>query len=70
MVNDAELTVLGPAADCSVDNWRQAVEVDLVGTFIGCQVAGKQIFEHALLQVVRSRPDRRCGRAKRRVLFH
>ena len=45
MVNNAGLTTLGPAEEFDVDEWRQVVEVDLVGTFIGCQAAGRQMIE-------------------------
>lgn len=45
MVNNAGVTTLGPAEEFDVDDWREVVDVDLVGTFIGCQVAGRQMIE-------------------------
>lgn len=45
MVNNAGVTTLGPAEDFDVADWREVVDVDLVGTFIGCQVAGRQLIE-------------------------
>lgn len=45
MVNNAGVTTLGPAEDFDVAEWRRVVDVDLVGTFIGCQVAGRQLIE-------------------------
>jgi 3-oxoacyl-[acyl-carrier protein] reductase len=45
MVNNAGMTILGAAEEFDVDDWRQVVEVDLVGTFIGCQAAGRQMID-------------------------
>ena len=45
MVNNAGVTVTGPAEEFDVDDWRWVVEVDLVGTFVGCKHAGKQMIE-------------------------
>jgi 3-oxoacyl-[acyl-carrier protein] reductase len=39
------MTILGPAEEFDVDDWRRVIEVDLVGTFIGCQAAGRQMIE-------------------------
>ena len=43
MVNNAGITTLGPAEEFDVHEWRRIIEVNLVGTFIGCQVAGRQM---------------------------
>jgi 3-oxoacyl-[acyl-carrier protein] reductase len=45
MVNNAGLTILGEAEEFDVDDWRTVVDVDLVGTFIGCQAAGRRMIE-------------------------
>ena len=45
MVNNAGMTILGEAAEFDVDDWRRVIEVDLVGTFVGCQAAGRQMIE-------------------------
>lgn len=45
MVNNAGVTTLDRAEDFDVDAWRDVVEVDLVGTFVGCQAAGRQMIE-------------------------
>ncbi|NHN60710.1 MULTISPECIES: SDR family NAD(P)-dependent oxidoreductase [Halorussus] len=45
MVNNAGVTTLGPAEEFDVEEWRKVVDVDLVGTFIGCQAAGRQMIE-------------------------
>lgn len=45
MVNNAGITTLGPAEEFDVDEWRRIIEVNLVGTFIGCQAAGRQMIE-------------------------
>ncbi|SDN23600.1 NAD(P)-dependent dehydrogenase, short-chain alcohol dehydrogenase family [Halogranum gelatinilyticum] len=45
MVNNAGMTILGEAAEFDVDDWRHVIEVDLVGTFVGCQAAGRQMIE-------------------------
>jgi len=44
-VNNAGVTTLGPAEEFDVDEWREVVNVDLVGTFVGCKVAGQQMIE-------------------------
>jgi len=44
-VNNAGMTVIERAVDFDVDDWRDVVEVDLIGTFIGCQAAGRQMQE-------------------------
>lgn len=45
MVNHAGVTTLGPAEDVRVDDWREVIDVDLVGTFVGCQAAGREMIE-------------------------
>lgn len=45
MVNNAGVTTLGPAEEFGVDDWREVIDVDLVGTFVGCQAAGRQMIE-------------------------
>jgi 3-oxoacyl-[acyl-carrier protein] reductase len=45
MVNNAGVTTLGPAEEFDVDDWREVIDVDLVGTFVGCQAAGRQMIE-------------------------
>lgn len=45
MVNNAGITTLGPAEEFDVDEWRRIIEVNLVGTFIGCQAAGRQMID-------------------------
>lgn len=45
MVNNAGVTTLDRAESFDVEAWREVVDVDLVGTFIGCKVAGKQFIE-------------------------
>ena len=45
MVNNAGITTLGPAEEFDVEEWRRIVDVNLVGTFIGCQVAGRQMID-------------------------
>ena len=45
MVNNAGLTTLDRAEEFDVDAWREVVDVDLVGTFVGCQAAGRQFIE-------------------------
>lgn len=45
MVNNAGMTVLDEAETFDVDDWRQVVEVDLVGTFVGCRAAGRQMID-------------------------
>jgi 3-oxoacyl-[acyl-carrier protein] reductase len=45
MVNNAGMTILDPAEDFKIDEWRQVVEVNLVGTFICCQAAGRQMIK-------------------------
>ncbi|GAA0271124.1 SDR family NAD(P)-dependent oxidoreductase [Halobacterium noricense] len=42
-VNNAGVTTLGPAEEFDIDDWREVVNVDLVGTFVGCQAAGRQM---------------------------
>ncbi|MFC6825062.1 SDR family NAD(P)-dependent oxidoreductase [Halopelagius fulvigenes] len=45
MVNNAGLTILGEAHEFDIEEWRKVVDVDLVGTFIGCQAAGRRMME-------------------------
>lgn len=45
MINNAGVTRLDHAETFDVNDWRHVIEVDLIGTFIGCQVAGKQMIE-------------------------
>ncbi|WP_434521137.1 SDR family NAD(P)-dependent oxidoreductase [Halorubrum sp. AS12] len=45
MVNNAGVTTLGPAEEFDIDDWREVIDVDLVGTFVGCQAAGRQMIE-------------------------
>jgi 3-oxoacyl-[acyl-carrier protein] reductase len=45
MVNNAGVTVLEDAESFDVDAWREVVDVDLTGTFIGCQVAGRRMLD-------------------------
>mgnify|MGYP000064699080 CR=1 FL=1 len=45
MVNNAGVTVTGPAETFDLDDWRWVIEVDLVGTFIGCKHAGAQMID-------------------------
>ena len=45
MVNNAGVTTLDRAEEFDVDAWREVVDVDLVGTFVGCQAAGRQLIE-------------------------
>ncbi|RDI69765.1 SDR family NAD(P)-dependent oxidoreductase [Halopelagius longus] len=45
MVNNAGLTILDEAHEFDIEEWRKVVDVDLVGTFIGCQAAGRRMME-------------------------
>lgn len=45
MVNNAGVTTLDRAEEFDIDAWREVVDVDLVGTFIGCRAAGRQFIE-------------------------
>lgn len=45
MVNNAGVTTIDRAEDFDVETWRTVVDVDLVGTFIGCQAAGRRMIE-------------------------
>jgi len=45
MVNNAGVTTLDQAEQFDVEDWREVIDVDLVGTFIGCQAAGRQLIE-------------------------
>jgi 3-oxoacyl-[acyl-carrier protein] reductase len=45
MVNNAGVTTLDRAEEFDIEEWRNIVDVDLNGTFIGCQVAGRRMIE-------------------------
>ncbi len=45
MVNNAGITTINPAVEFDIDEWRNVIDVDLVGTFIGSQAAGRQMIE-------------------------
>lgn len=45
MVNNAGITTIGPAEDFDIEEWREIIDVNLVGTFIGCKAAGRQMIE-------------------------
>lgn len=44
-VNNAGMTIIGPAEELTPEDWRQVVEVDLTGTFFGARAAGRQFIE-------------------------
>ncbi|NLE46718.1 MAG: glucose 1-dehydrogenase [Chloroflexi bacterium] len=50
LMNNAGITIWGPAEDVSEDDWRQVIDVNLNGLFFCAQAVGKHMIE------------RRCGR--------
>lgn len=47
LVNNAGMTKIGSAEEIDIEDWRQVIDIDLTGVFIGCQIAGRQMQEQA-----------------------
>ena len=45
MVNNAGMTVIGPAEEMDPEDWQRVVDVDLSGVFYGSQAAGRRMIE-------------------------
>ncbi|MFA9518171.1 SDR family NAD(P)-dependent oxidoreductase [Halopenitus sp. H-Gu1] len=45
MVNNAGMTIVGPAEEMDPEDWQQVIDVDLSGVFYGSQAAGRQMID-------------------------
>jgi 3-oxoacyl-[acyl-carrier protein] reductase len=45
MVNNAGMTIIGPAEELAPADWQQVIDVDLSGVFYGSQAAGRQLID-------------------------
>ncbi|MFC6734210.1 MULTISPECIES: SDR family NAD(P)-dependent oxidoreductase [unclassified Haladaptatus] len=45
MVNNAGMTIIGPAEEMDPADWQKVIDVDLSGVFYGSQAAGRQLIE-------------------------
>ena len=45
MVNNAGVFTTSPITDLSEDDWQKVIDIDLKGTYLGCQSAAKQMIK-------------------------
>ncbi|WP_254546841.1 SDR family NAD(P)-dependent oxidoreductase [Halomarina pelagica] len=45
MVNNAGMTIVGPAEEMAPEDWRRVIDVDLSGVFYGSRAAGRRMIE-------------------------
>ena len=45
MVNNAGMTIVGPAEEMNPEDWQQVIDVNLSGVFYGSQAAGRRMIE-------------------------
>lgn len=46
MVNNAGMAVISKAEEFDPETWRRVIDVDLIGTFFGAQIAGRRMLEN------------------------